>query len=315
MSREEPSDSHEVSGDRRKPEGALRQVSLARLAEFGVIPKRDLGQNFLIDDNILGVILGQLECRPEDVVLEVGAGLGVLTASLAGAAGHVHAFEIDRSLEAALCATLGPDPKVTLHFQDVLRAALENLDPVPTLCASNLPYSVAGPFMIECLQRVPTIRRYCVMVQREVAERMCASPGGKTYGILSVWVQLYARVVRTRPLARSIFYPRPNVDSTLVVLERLPEGEQPRISPERLRETIQAAFGQRRKTLANSLAAGLGLSRETAQAMVEALGLPANVRAERLEPGRFTQLAARWAREKKDEAPWREDRQSGSPTP
>ncbi|NLV72334.1 MAG: hypothetical protein GXY46_06975, partial [Actinobacteria bacterium] len=101
----------------------------------------------------------------------------------------------------------------------------------------------------------------------------------------------------------------------LVVLERLPEGEQPRISPERLRETIQAAFGQRRKTLANSLAAGLGLSRETAQAMVEALGLPANVRAERLEPGRFTQLAARWAREKKDEAPWREDRQSGSPTP
>lgn len=301
--------------------GGLRQVSLARLVEFGVVPKRDLGQNFLIDDNILGVILGQLGCRPEDVVLEVGAGLGVLTAALAGAARHVHAFEVDRSLEPALRATLdaargpgasvvqlpgagagqspgapsvagpAPVPQVTLHFQDVLRARLEDLAPVPTLCASNLPYSVAGPFLIECLQRVPTIRRYCVMVQREVAERMAAPPGTKTYGVLSVWVQLYAKIVRTRPLARSIFYPQPNVDSTLIVLSRFPEEQLPSLKPERLREVIQAAFGQRRKTLVNSLSAGLGISREKALQLTVSLGLPAGIRAERLEPGQFVELA------------------------
>ena len=117
----------------------LKQVSLARIAEFGVTPKRDLGQNFLIDDNILGVILAQLECRPDDVVLEVGAGLGVLTLALAGVAAHVHAYEIDRSLKGPLESTLRSDPKVTLHFQDVLKARLEELDPPPTLCASNLP--------------------------------------------------------------------------------------------------------------------------------------------------------------------------------
>jgi 16S rRNA (adenine1518-N6/adenine1519-N6)-dimethyltransferase len=271
----------------------LHQVSLARLAEFGVVPKRDLGQNFLIDDNILGVIVGQLECGPEDVALEVGAGLGVLTAALAGVAGHVHAFEVDRSLEAALRATLGNDPRVDLHFQDVLRAGFETLDPVPTLCASNLPYSVAGPFMIECLQRLPSVRRYCVMVQREVAERMAATPGTKTYGVLSLWVQLYARIVRTRPLARSIFYPRPNVDSSLVVLDRRPAEQLPVCDLPQLRTVVQAAFGQRRKTLVNALRAGLGFPREQILATVTALSLPVDVRAERLEPGQFVALTER----------------------
>jgi 16S rRNA (adenine1518-N6/adenine1519-N6)-dimethyltransferase len=271
-------------------ESGLRQVSLARIKEFGVKPKRDLGQNFLIDDNILGVILGYLQCTPEDVALEIGAGLGVLTAALAGVARHVHAFEVDRSLEAPLHATLQGDRKVHLHFQDVLKAPLEALDPLPTVCASNLPYSVAGPFVIESLQRLPSVRRYCVMVQREVAERMASAPGTKAYGVLSVWVQLYARIERVRPLARSIFYPQPHVDSSLLVLERLPAERLPACEPERLRAVIQAAFGQRRKTLVNALSAGLSLSREQALAAVTSLGLPADVRAERLEPGQFVQL-------------------------
>lgn len=273
----------------------LRQTSLARLAEFDIVPKRDLGQNFLIDDNILGVILAQLESTPDDVVLEIGAGLGVLTAALAKVARHVHAFELDRSLEAPLRTTLGSDvgPKVHLHFEDVLRAPLERLEPAPTLCASNLPYSVAGPFIIESLQRLPGVRRYCLMVQREVAERMAAASGGKTYGVLSVWVQLYSRIVRTRPLARSIFYPRPNVESSLVVLERLPDERLPAVEAERLRAVIQAAFGQRRKTLVNSLAAGLGLDREQMlEVITRSLRLPADVRAERLTPAQFAQLAA-----------------------
>lgn len=269
----------------------LRQVSLARLAEFGITPKRDLGQNFLIDDNILGVILGQLECGENDVVLEIGAGLGVLTRALAGVARHVHAFEVDRSLEAPLTATLQGDPRVSLHFEDVLRASLEELDPLPTLCASNLPYSVAGPFIIESLQRLSSVRRYCLMVQREVAERMAAVPGTKAYGVLSAWVQLYARIARVRPLARSIFYPRPRVDSSLVTLDRLPAEGLPACDPKQLRTVIQAAFGQRRKTLANALSAGLGLNKEQALWMIATLGLPADVRAERLTPEEYVALA------------------------
>lgn len=276
--------------------GGLRQVSLARLVEFGVEPKRDLGQNFLIDDNILGVILGLLECRPEDVVLEVGAGLGVLTAALSRVASRVHSFEVDRSLAPALQATLSGISNVELHFEDVLKAGLERLDPAPTLCASNLPYSAAGPFVAEALQRMPGVRRYCLMVQREVADRMAAPPGTKAYGTLSVWVGLYTRVVRARQLSRSIFYPQPHVDSTLIVLQRRGEDELPAVRPEALKQVVQAAFGQRRKTLVNSLSAGLQLPRERAAGIVADLGLNPDIRAERLRPEQFVELADAVAR-------------------
>ncbi len=271
----------------------IRQASLARIKEFGIAPKRDLGQNFLIDDNILEVILARLECRPDDVALEVGAGLGVLTDSLAGVARHVHAFEVDRSLEAALRATLADRSNVSLHLQDVLKARLEGLEPLPTVCASNLPYSVAGPFIIESLQRLPGVRRYCVMVQREVAERMAAAPGSRVYGVLSVWVQLYAEIRSVRRLARSIFYPQPHVDSSLVVLDRRPAGHTPAYDTSRLRDVIQAAFGQRRKMLVNSLSAGLSVPRAEALAWIEELGLPPDVRAERVEPDQFVRMAER----------------------
>jgi 16S rRNA (adenine1518-N6/adenine1519-N6)-dimethyltransferase len=152
---------------------------------------------------------------------------------------------------------------------------------------------VAGPFIIESLQRLPLVRRYCVMVQREVAERMTAIPGTKAYGVLSVWVQLYTTVVRSRPLARSIFYPQPHVDSSLLVLDRLPAERVVAIEPARLRKVIQAGFGQRRKTLVNCLSAGLPVSRERALEMVEELGLPADIRAERLAPRQFVELAER----------------------
>ena len=286
-----PKDGRDIPSGSQKSADGLRQVSLARLKEFGVRPKRDLGQNFLIDDNILRVILGLLECRSSDVVLEVGAGLGVLTRGLAEVAAHVHAFEVDRSLEGPLEATLqGASGTVSVHFGDILKASLEELDPRPTLCASNLPYSVAGPFLIESLQRMPGVRRYVVMVQREVAERITADPGTKDYGVLSVWVQLYAQVSRARALSRSIFYPQPHVDSSLLVLDRLRESQVPAVGTSQMRAVIQAAFGQRRKTLVNCLAAGLSLTREQAQDMVATLGMPADVRAERLEPRQFAEL-------------------------
>ena len=285
-----------VAPDQARDEGSgttLRQVSLRRLKEFDIRPKHDLGQNFLIDDNILGVILAQLECAPQDIVLEIGAGLGVLTQALASVASWVHAFEIDRSLEGPLDVTLRDHANVGLHFQDVLKARLEDLEPAPTLCASNLPYSVAGPFLIESLRRLPGVRRYCVMVQKEVADRIAAPPGGKTYGALSVWIQLFSAVKRNRPLARSIFYPQPRVDSSLLVLDRLPAGESPECDPLVLQTVIQSAFGQRRKTLVNALSAGTGLERGRALEIVESLGLPPDVRAERLHPRQFVELAKR----------------------
>lgn len=273
----------------------LRQISLRRLAEFDVRPKRDLGQNFLIDDNILRVILGHLECGRDDVVLEVGAGLGVLTRALAEVAGTVHAFEIDAGLKEPLAATLRTAANVRLHFEDVLAASLEELMPVPTLCASNLPYSVAGPFLIESLRRLPSIRRYVVMVQKEVADRISAASGGKAYGVLSVWVQLYAEVVRVRSLSRSIFYPQPHVDSSLVVLERRGAEQLPDCDPQMLEDVVQAAFGQRRKTLANALVARGSMARDEVVALLGDLGLAADVRAERLQPRQFVELARRMA--------------------
>ena len=269
----------------------LRQVSLSRLAEFGITPKRSLGQNFLIDDNIVGVILQRLEARPDDVVIEVGAGLGVLTRALAGVSRLVHAFEIDRSLEAALGATLAGIPgDVRVHLEDVLRAPLEGLEPVPTLCASNLPYSVAAPFLAESLVRLPRVRRYVVMVQREVADRLASRPGSKTYGGLSVWVQLLAEVRDVRPLSRAVFYPQPRVDSALVTLERrVPEGvlaERPAL----VRRVIDASFAQRRKTLQNSLGAELGLDKTVVAEALDLVGLVPGVRAERVSPAVFPRL-------------------------
>ncbi len=202
-----------------------RQVSVARLAESGHVPRRGLGQNFLIDDNIIRVILAQLEGRPEDVVVEVGAGMGVLTRALVAVAGHVHAFEIDPSLVDSLHVSLaqpegGLPPNLTLHLTDVLAADLEGLEPKPTLCASNLPYSIAAPFLAEAVWRLPTVRRYVVMVQREVAERLVAPSGSKTYGSLSAWMRLHTTLRNARPLSRTIFRPVPRVDSTLLTLER-----------------------------------------------------------------------------------------------
>ncbi len=270
------------------------QTSLARVAEFGVVPKRSLGQNFLIDDNILGVILERLEARPDDVVIEVGAGLGVLTGALARVVAHVHAFEIDRSLEAPLRASLAEiEPhRLSLHFADILDAPLEQLDPVPTLCASNLPYSIAGPFLAEAVWRLPEIRRYCVMMQKEVADRLASPPGSKAYGGLSVWVQLHARVVEVRPLSRSIFYPRPNVDSSLLTLDRVTRDDLVARRPRLVRQVIDAAFSQRRKRLANAVCGALPLDKQAVAASLAEMGLDESVRAEQLPPEGFVPLAA-----------------------
>jgi 16S rRNA (adenine1518-N6/adenine1519-N6)-dimethyltransferase len=255
-----------------------RQVSLARLAEFGIAPSRELGQNFLVDDNVLQLIGRLARLRPDDVVLEVGPGLGVLTAWLAPRVRLVHALELDRRLEPALRATLAPFANVRLRFADAVRIAPASLEPPPDALVANLPYSVATPVVVRAL---PDVARFCVMVQREIADRFFAPPGGRSYGAVSVLVQL--RCLRTgyRRVSRRVFVPVPNVDSALVAFERRPGGGPPG-DWDWLVRVVHAAFAHRRKTLANSLALS-GLPAPPAEL--------AALRAEQLPPERFPDLA------------------------
>src|SRR3954464_2399942 len=212
---------------------------------MSVRPKKELGQHFLVDENILGVIGRLAELEPHDVVLEIGAGLGVLTRYLADRVALVHAVEIDRSLAPHLAGI----PNVTLALGDALQLDLAGLEPPPRKLVSNLPYNVATPIVVESLDGLPTLEGWCVMVQREVADRFFASPGTKAYGGVSVLVQLAAERTGFHPVSRSVFRPPPNVDSALRAFRRLP------VAPPdgRLRRVVDGGFAHRRKTLPNSL--------------------------------------------------------------
>jgi 16S rRNA (adenine1518-N6/adenine1519-N6)-dimethyltransferase len=249
-------------------------------------PKKALGQHFLVDENVLGVI-GRLAELGADVVLEIGPGLGVLTAYLAEHAGHVRAVELDRRLEDPLRERLAGRENVELVFGDALALDLAALGPAPTKLVSNLPYNVATPLVAESLDGWPSLDRWCVMVQREVADRFFAVPGTKAYGAVSVLVQLAAERTGFHPVSRMVFRPRPNVDSALVAFRR--RGPLPdRYGA--IKTVVSAAFAHRRKTLPNSVAlAGLA-SRERAAAALEAIGREPGVRAEALAPPEFVAL-------------------------
>ena len=254
-----------------------------------VTPKRDLGQHFLVDENILGVIGRLAELGPEDVVLEIGPGLGVLTAYLAERVARVHAVELDRSLEAPLRDRLAGQANVELVFGDALGLDLAALEPAPTKLVANLPYNVATPIVVESLDGLPSLHLWCVMVQREVADRFFADPRTKAYGAVSVLVQLAAERTGFHPVSRNVFRPRPNVESALVAFRRRHTGVRPGYT--HLKRVVEAAFAHRRKTLPNSLdLAGLA-GREQAAAALNALGLPPETRAEALGPAQFVELA------------------------
>jgi 16S rRNA (adenine1518-N6/adenine1519-N6)-dimethyltransferase len=251
-----------------------------------VVPDRDLGQHFLVDENILGVAGRLAELQPEDVVLEVGAGLGVLTAFLADRVRLVHAVELDRRLEPYLRDRLAGRDNVELAFGDALALPLAELDPPATKLVANLPYQIATPLVAESLDGLPSIRLWCVMVQREVADRFFARPGTKSYGAVSVLVQLTAERTGLHPVAPTCFRPPPNVDSALVAFRRRRDWG-PELAA--VRKTVHAAFAHRRKTLANSFALA-GASRERLLAALAELGVPADARAESLSPEEFLRL-------------------------
>jgi 16S rRNA (adenine1518-N6/adenine1519-N6)-dimethyltransferase len=251
------------------------------------LPRKELGQHFLVDPNILGVIGRLAELGPADVVLEIGPGLGVLTDFLAERAGHVHAVELDRSLEPDLEARLHGRGNVVLHFGDAMTLHLAKLDPKPTKLVSNLPYNVATPIVVESLDGLPTVRHWCVMVQREVADRFFATPGTKAYGAVSVLVQLAAERTGFHPVSREVFRPRPNVDSALVAFRRLAAPSDFRS----IKSIVEAAFAHRRKTLPNSLALAGFSDRERAAEALASIGRDPAIRAEALAPAEFVELA------------------------
>ena len=246
-----------------------------------VYPKKSLGQHFLVDDNILDVIGRLAELAPEDVVLEIGPGLGVLTRYLAGRVAFVHTAEIDRRLSTQLEGI----PNTALHWGDALRLDIGALEPPPQKLVANLPYNVATPIVAESLS-VPQLDRWCVMVQREVADRFFARPSTKAYGSVSVLVQLAAERTGLHPVSREVFRPRPNVDSALVAFRRIGPGASPRV-----KRIVEAAFAHRRKTLANSVALSGLASRERAVDALATIGRAPNVRAEELAPAEFVALA------------------------
>jgi 16S rRNA (adenine1518-N6/adenine1519-N6)-dimethyltransferase len=249
--------------------------------------KKRLGQNFLVDENILGVIGRLAELADDDVVLEIGPGLGILTTYLADRVAQVYAVEVDTSLGPQLVERLAGRPNVELRFGDALRLDLAEAAPAAKKLVANLPYNVATPLIAESLDRLPGIDLWTVMVQREVADRLFASPSTKAYGAVSVLVQLVAERTGFHPVSPTVFRPQPNVDSALVAFRRT--GLPPDFG--RLKHVVEGSFAHRRKRLANSLELAGVAERSRAEDAIASIGRDPNVRAEELVPAEFLALA------------------------
>jgi 16S rRNA (adenine1518-N6/adenine1519-N6)-dimethyltransferase len=263
------------------------QPSLERMHRFAIRPNRELGQCFLVDSNILTVIDRAAELHPEEVVLEIGGGLGVLTEHLAPRVDHVHVIEIDTRLREALLDATAPFDNVTVHWGDAMTIDLGSLDPPPSKLVANLPYGVAAGALLRTIEQCPTIAHWVAMVQREVGQRLAAPAGSASYGVPSAIAQLACEVKIVRAVPRTVFSPVPNVDSVLLQMRRT----APAPAPE-LRRLVGDAFAHRRKSLARSLAlaSSQGYSRERVRGALVELGLLADARAERLSPQDFRAL-------------------------
>jgi 16S rRNA (adenine1518-N6/adenine1519-N6)-dimethyltransferase len=249
-----------------------------------------LGQNFLADPNLLEAIVRDSGVGEGDVVLEVGAGEGVLSERLAPRVAHLHTVEIDHGLEEAL-APVAALPNVTLHWGDAVNMDFAAFEPAPNAMVANLPYSVATPVILKTIEELPGLRTWTVMVQMEIAERFRAASGSRTYGAPSAIAQLACEVELVRKVDPAVFKPRPRVDSAILCLRRIGPG-----ADAATRDLVRAAFAHRRKTLARSLEIaglrGVPAPRAAARAGLAELGLPEDARAESLAPAQFAALSA-----------------------
>lgn len=279
---------------------AAPQETLRIIGRYGLHPKKKYGQNFLISEDVVYGILDAAGVTKEDCVLEIGPGIGTMTGYLSEAAREVVCVEIDRSLAKIHEETLADCPNVTVRYEDVLKTDLQEIadsvnDGKPMKVVANLPYYVTTPILMELLKKIELFESITVMVQKEVAARVCAAPGSKDCGAITYAVQYYAEPEVMLRVPPSSFIPRPEVDSCVL---RLTAYKEPPVKAdeELMFALIRAAFNQRRKTLANALANGLDyhgkkISRGAAAAAITSLGLPETVRGERLSLAEFAALA------------------------
>jgi 16S rRNA (adenine1518-N6/adenine1519-N6)-dimethyltransferase len=274
-----------------------RQRTLRRLAEHGLRPNRELGQHFLLDDNLLLVIDRLAGLRADDVVLEIGAGVGTLTEHLAGQVARVLAVEIDRKLEPALAEVLDEHGNVEVLWGDAMRIDLASLAPQPTAFVANLPYNVAAPLILRSIDALPSLRTWCCLIQREVADRFLATAGEDAYGAPSVLCGLALEPAGRHAVSRSVFVPVPNVDSSLVAFRRRADWSELAPHWPAVLAVVSAGFAHRRKTLANSLSLAGWASRGEIERICAEAEIDPRIRAEALQPAAFLALATAHASE------------------
>lgn len=263
----------------------------ALLEAYGLATKHSLGQNFLVNNRVIEKITDLAELAPDERVLEVGPGIGTLTLALLSEAGRVVSVEMDHELEPVLSAHATAHPNFAYLMGDALRVPAEKIAEAaggePTALVSNLPYNVAATIILAFFQTMPALRRAVVMVQAEVADRICAGPGSRTYGAYTVKLALLARVTGRFEVGPGNFMPPPHVNSAVVRLDRAPMVAPELVEP--VSAVIDAAFAQRRKTIRNSMSAS-GYDRGELDAAFAACGISPTCRAETLAPEDFVRL-------------------------
>lgn len=274
----------------------IPQNTIAVLQKYNFVFQKKFGQNFLIDSHVLEKIVDAAHVTGQDCVLEIGPGIGTMTQYLAERAREVVAVEIDRALIPILQDTLSDYDNVTVLNEDIMKVDVAQLvrernQGRPIKVVANLPYYITTPIVMGLLENHVPLQSITIMVQKEVADRMQVGPGTKDYGALSLAVQYYARPELVAHVPVNCFMPRPNVDSAVVRLIRYQEPPVEVQDEKYLFALIRASFNQRRKTLANGLANGLGIPRERVTAVLEEMGLPATVRGEALTLEQFARLS------------------------
>ena len=264
----------------------------ALLEAYGLATKHSLGQNFLVNNAVIEKIMALAELSPDERVLEVGPGIGTLTLALLAEAGRVVSVEMDRELEPVLSAHAAAHPNFSFIMGDALRVPVEKIAEAaggaPTALVSNLPYNVAATIILAFMQDMPELRRAVVMVQAEVADRICAAPGNRTYGAYTAKLALLGRVTGRFEVGPGNFMPPPHVNSAVVRIDRAPLVGPELVAP--VSAVIDAAFAQRRKTIRNSMSAS-GYDKVALDAAFGACGIAPTCRAETLAPGDFVRLA------------------------
>ena len=267
------------------------------LAQAGFSFKKQYGQNFLTDEGLLAEIVDLSGANKDCHVVEIGCGAGTLTRALAQKAAFVHAYEIDKSLQPVLARTLSGLDNVEVTFRDFLKMRLDVIerDLPPYRVVANLPYYITTPLIMMILEHSQKCLSLAVMVQEEVADRLCALPNTPQYGAITANIALYATCKKVLRVGREMFYPSPNVDSAVVRID-ISRGRLGDVDGDMYKKAVQAAFGARRKTLENNLCRAFSLTREQAEGVLNECGIDLKARGETLSPEDFVKLSGEVAR-------------------